>query len=444
MTIVRPVDTAVAAGPPPLSPRTGVRRAWYAYDWANSVFSTVVASTFFGPYLTGIVKDAADPNGFIHPLGLAVRAESFYPFLTALSLFLQVLVLPGAAALARKMPRNQLLGAIAMAGALATVGLALVSHASYLTGGALFVIATLALGASVVVYDTYLPEIAPPAERAAVSSRGSAMGYLSATVVLVVCLGLLMTHESLGLTEDTAVAICLLFAGLWWAGFTLIPMRKLPATPVHTESGPTGFRRMLGDLVRDRRKAALFLLAFFLYNNAILVISSQGATFVTEELNVSEDILVFGILVVSMVAVVGTTVAGKLASKFGAPAVLLASLAVWVVVIGLQATVRPGAMVTLSIIAVLIGLVNGCCYALSRAVFANLTPADRSAEYFSLFEIVNRSLGAFGVLVFGAVVQVTGSYRVAIGSMAVLFVAGGVLLVAVGLRAATKEGSHSD
>jgi len=440
MTIVRPVDTApVVAGPVPSSPRRRVRTAWYAYDWANSVFSTCVTSTFFGPYLTDIVKDAADSNGFVHPLGLGVRAESFYPFLTGLSLFLQVLVLPGAASLAHKMPRNKLLGGIAMVGALATVGLALLTHASYLTGGVLFVLATLALGASVVVYDTYLPEIATPSERAAVSSRGSAAGYLGTTVVLVLSLALLMAHDTFGLSEDAAVAGCLLLAGVWWAGFTLIPMRVLPATPVVSQTSRSGgFRRMLGELVRrrDQRKAAWFLLAFFLYNNAILVISSQGTTFVTEELDVSDSVLVFGVLIVSMIAVGGTSLGGRLAGKLGAPAVLLGSLAVWVVVIALQVTVRPGAMVTLTIIGVLVGLVNGCCYALSRAVFANLTPPDRSAEYFSLFEIVNRSLGAFGVIVFGAVVQITGSYRIAIGSMSILFIAGALLLVVVGLRGA--------
>src|ERR1044072_6170695 len=139
MTIVRPVDTApVATGPVPSSPRPDVRRAWYAYDWANSVFSTCVTSTFFGPYLTGIVKDAADAGGFVHPLGIPVRAESFYPFLTALSLILQVLVLPWAAALAHKLPRNKLLGAFAMFGAVATVGAAVVLHQSSLKCRLLF------------------------------------------------------------------------------------------------------------------------------------------------------------------------------------------------------------------------------------------------------------------------------------------------------------------
>lgn len=183
----------------------------------------------------------------------------------------------------------------------------------------------------------------------------------------------------------------------------------------------------------------MFLVAFLLYNSAILVISSQGTTFVTEELAVSQDLLVLGVLLVSMVAVLGTMLGGRLASRFGAPVILLASLAVWLVVVGLQVTVRPGAMAVLVLIGILVGLVNGTSYALSRAVFANLTPAGRSAEYFSLFEIVNRSLGAFGVILFGAVVQITGNYRLAIGTMSVLFLGGAALLVVAVVRAVPES-----
>ncbi|HEU5471208.1 MAG TPA: MFS transporter [Actinophytocola sp.] len=429
---VHPAEPTV---PPP--PGSRVRFAWYAYDWANSVFTTVVTSMFFGPYLTDITRDAADPAGFVHPLGLTVRAESFYPFLVAASLILQVFALPAAAAMAHRVPRNRLLGLLAVFGGLATVGLALVTRVSYLAGGLLFVAATLALGASVVVYDTYLPEIAPPRDRAMVSARGSAAGYLGTVVLLVISISVVLARDALGLSEAAAASVCLLLAGLWWIGFTVLPVRVLPGTTVRSARAGSGeFRRMLTELFRGRRRAAVFLAAFLLYNSAILVISSQGTTFVTEELDVGQDLLVVGVLMVSVCAVLGTVLAGRLASRFGAPVILLASLAVWLVVIGLQVTVRPGAMAVLVVIGILVGLVNGTSYALSRAVFANLTPADRSAEYFSLFEIVNRSLGALGVIVFGTVVQVTGSYRLAIGTMSVLFLGGAVLLIVAVVRRA--------
>lgn len=442
MTTLLPADppdiTAVTA--PPADNRK-VRRAWYAYDWANSVFTTIVTSTFYGPYLTDITEDAADPSGFVHPLGIGVRAESLYPFLVSLSLFLQALVLPAAGALARRVPRNRLLGVLALTGSMATVALALVTESNYLAGGLLFVLATLALGASIVVYDTYLPEIAAPAERATVSARGSAMGYLGTAVILVVGAVLMIGHSALGLEEGAALVLCLVLAGLWWAGFSTIPVRHLPPTPLRSTSAEprVQFGKMLRELVRDRRVAAVFLVAFLLYNNAIQVLSSQGTTFVAEELEVGSEMLIGGVLFVSLLAVWSTTVAGRLATKYGGPRVLLASLGIWLLVILVQVSVQPGALFMLCVMGVLMGLVNGTGYSLSRAVFANLTPRDRSGEYFSVFEIVNRCGSAFGVLLFGAVVQLTGSYRWALGSMSLLFIGGGLLLLVVGVHRPRAE-----
>jgi MFS transporter, UMF1 family len=113
---------------------------------------------------------------------------------------------------------------------------------------------------------------------------------------------------------------------------------------------------------------------------------------------------------------------------------LLASLGIWVLVIIVQVTTQPGAIAMLAVMGVLMGLVNGVGYSLSRAVFANLTPRGRTGEYFSIFEVVNRCGSAFGVLLFAAVVQLTASYRIALGSMTVLFVGGALLLLVVGVR----------
>ena len=82
----------------PAPPRRGLlgtreQKAWYFYDWANSAFSTTVVGVFLGPYLTSITRAAADAGGFVYPLGIAVRADAFFPFVVSLSVLLQVVVL---------------------------------------------------------------------------------------------------------------------------------------------------------------------------------------------------------------------------------------------------------------------------------------------------------------------------------------------------------------
>jgi UMF1 family MFS transporter len=56
------------------------QRGWYFYDWANSAFSTTVATVFLAPYLDALAEQAAGADGFVHPLGILIRADSFHSY----------------------------------------------------------------------------------------------------------------------------------------------------------------------------------------------------------------------------------------------------------------------------------------------------------------------------------------------------------------------------
>jgi UMF1 family MFS transporter len=77
------------------------------------------------------------------------------------------------------------------------------------------------------------------------------------------------------------------------------------------------------------------------------------------------------------------------------------------------------------------GLVMGGSQALSRSIFAQLVPKGKEAEYFSLYEIGDKGTSWMGPPTFGLALQLTGSFRVAILSLLIFFVAGlGVLSLA--------------
>src|SRR5271156_4056620 len=109
-----------------MTPDYSVReqRGWYMYDFANSAFSTTVVTLFMGPYLTAIAKDAADSNGYVHPLGIPIYAASFFSFMVALSVILQVVFLPMVGAIADYgRQKKQVLAATAYFGAALTMAL---------------------------------------------------------------------------------------------------------------------------------------------------------------------------------------------------------------------------------------------------------------------------------------------------------------------------------
>src|SRR3954454_7124498 len=169
------------------------RRGWYMYDWANSAFQATVVTVFLGPFLTTVTEVAAgcplgshSCTGTVRPLGITVAAGSYYPYLVSLSVLLTVFVLPVIGAVADRAARKKpLLAATAFLGAGATIAMAFVTGQRYLLGGLLFIVANIAFGASVVVYNSFLPRLGGPDDRDKVSSRGWALGYLGGGVLLL-------------------------------------------------------------------------------------------------------------------------------------------------------------------------------------------------------------------------------------------------------------------
>src|SRR2546422_7923997 len=205
---------------------------WYFYDWANSAFPTTVGTVFLGPWLTTVTKAAADAGGFVYPLGIKVHAGSFFPYVVSLSVLGQVLLLPVLGAVADYSHRKkEMLALFAYVGAGGTLGLWIITGTSYMPGALLFLIANVSFGASVVFYNAFLPEIASPDRRNAVSSNGWALGYLGGGLLLALNPALFSQAAALGLSTDVVVRLNLASAGGWGAAFTLIP----PVTPEKPE-----------------------------------------------------------------------------------------------------------------------------------------------------------------------------------------------------------------
>ncbi|MFF8319898.1 MFS transporter [Streptomyces bobili] len=426
------------------------QRGWYFYDWACSVYSTSVLTVFLGPYLTSVAKEAADAGGYVHPLGIPVRAGSFFAYSVSLSVIAAVLVMPLVGAAADRTGRKKpFLAAAAYTGAAATTGMFFLSGDRYLLGGVLLVVANAAQSVAMMLYNSYLPQIAPPEERDAVSSRGWAFGYAAGSLVLVVNLVLYLAHDSFGVSESTAVRICLASAGLWWGGFTLIPLLRLrdrpPAvTAAGREASVPGLRQLVATY-RDMRRHPLtlaFLLAYLVYNDGIQTVISQASVYGSEELGLSQSTLIGAILLVQVLAVAGALTMGRLSRTYGAKRTILGSLVAWTLTLAVGYFLPSGAPVGFFVLAAAIGLVLGGSQALSRSLFSHLVPPGKEAEYFSAYEVSDRGMSWLGPLVFGITYQVTGSYRDAIISLVIFFVLGFLLLARVPVRRAIADAGN--
>jgi UMF1 family MFS transporter len=445
-------DTAVAAPVGARRERTG----WYFYDWAMSAFSTTVITVFLGPYLTAITERAAgcDPDadtcaGAVHPLGITVAAGSYFPYLVSLSVFLTVFALPVMGAVAdRSLHKKRLLAAAAFTGAAATGAMAFVTGDRYLLGGLLFLVANIALGASVVVYNSFLPQLASADERDAVSSRGWALGYLGGGLLLLLNLVAVTALSRDGDTQRTLdlARWSIVSAGVWWAVFTLVPLRLLreraggeaPSAGLGGNVLVDGFRQ-LGHTLRQIRAFPLtlfFLLAFLIYNDGIQTVIALASQYGTEELKLEQGTLILTILIVQFLAFGGALLLGAVAGRIGARKTIALSLLLWIVVLLAAFRLPAGEPTQFMLLGAAIGLVLGGSQALSRSLFSQLIPRGREGEYYGFYEISDKGTSWLGPLLFGLVFQLTNSYRIGLISLLVFFVIGAVLLMLVPVRRA--------
>ncbi|WP_328654195.1 MFS transporter [Micromonospora sp. NBC_00330] len=448
------VTPTVDDTPPPASTRRE-RRGWYIYDWANSAFQTTVITVFLGPFITTVAELAAGCelgadtcDGYVHPLGIRVAAGSYYPYLISLSVFLTVFVLPVIGAIAdRSAHKKRLLGGAAFTGAGATIAMIFVTGDRYLLGGALFLVANISFGAAVVVYNSFLPQLGGPDERDGISSRGWALGYLGGGLLLafnLVAVTMFSEDDNPQRTLDLA-RWSIVSAGVWWAVFTLVPLRWLRERPSAAAALARrgnvltdGFRQ-LGHTLREIKAYPLtlfFLLAFLVYNDGIQTVITLASQYGTEELRLDQSTLIITILLVQFLAFGGALSLGALARRIGAWKTVLLSLVLWTGVIIGAFRLPAEAPVPFMVLGAAIGLVLGGSQALSRSLFSQLIPAGKEGEYYGFYEISDKGTSWLGPLAFGLVFQLTASYRVGLVSLLIFFVVGFLLLAAVPIRRA--------
>ncbi|HEY0494181.1 MAG TPA: MFS transporter [Kutzneria sp.] len=420
-----------------------LRFGWYSYGWAAQVFETTVLAVFMSRYLPYVAAQAVGESGRLQVLGVPIAPGSLFTYIISLGSVLLIVLMPIVGAFADRTGRKrQLLFGFAYLGALACAAMVFVGTTDWVLGSILFMLAFLTYKCARVVYNSLLPDLAGPDERDTVSSIGWAAGYLGGGSLLA------LNFVASFLIDDSSVLarLSLCSAGVWWAAFMIVPaviLRKMPMSadthaPQAGSAITAGFKE-LGDTLRHLRLypwTLLFLLAYLVYYDGIATTTTLAADYGQNELKLRETTLLSAILLVQFASFGGALLLGKLSQRWGAKRVVAWSLVVWSVLITLAYFLEPGQPVQFYLLAIGISLVLGGSQALSRSMFASMIPTGKEAEYFSLFEISSSGTSALGPLLFGLVLQNTGSYRSAIFSLIAFFVIGLVLLLLVNVRKA--------
>ena len=416
---------------------------WAMYDWANSAFVTTVVAGFFPVYFKEYCSSGVDPAVSTARLGLA----------TSLAGVAVALAAPALGAVAdRGSARKRLLLAFAGMGIAMTCCLALVPAGSWAAAAAVFAVATVGFSGANIFYDALLPLVSSDGRRHRVSSLGYALGYLGGGLLFAVNVLMVLRPSLFGISDaGQAVRISFLTVGAWWALFT-VPLVLFVREPSDAAvrwglaAVADGFRRLAGTLARVRRlrTVLLFLAAYWCYIDGVDTVIHMAVDYGLS-LGFPKASLIKALLITQFVGFPSALGFGWLGDRIGAKRAIYIALAVYLLVTVWGAFMRSPR--EFYVLAVVVGLVQGGVQALSRSFFAGIVPVGRAAEFFGFYNMLGKFAVVLGPVLMGGVALAARSLgapghtasRLSISSVAVLFVAGWLLLSMVDERRARAE-----
>ena len=279
------------------------------------------------------------------------------------------------------------------------------------------------------VAKTWLGDVTTPERMDIVSSRGYAWGYIGSCVPFVVCLALVLGSGAIGISQMTALSIALLITAVWWLVTTLPLLKRykqINYVEVQAHAIRQSFVRIgqtLKGLPQDKQ-VFWFLLAFFCYIDGVYTIIDMATAYGTA-LGLDTTGLLLALLVTQIVAFPSALIFGRLSTKYPSDRLIPVCIAAYtgIAVFAFFLTKQWQFWV----LAVVVGMFQGGVQALSRSHFAKIIPAEKSGEYFGLFDICGKGASFLGTMIVSVGSQVTGNINMGIGMLAVLFVVGFVL-----------------
>jgi MFS transporter, UMF1 family len=418
--------------------------AWAFYDWANSVYSLVIASAIFPIFYEALFPEN-NPN--IHVFGMNFKNSALISFVTAFAFLVVAFISPLLSGVSDYIGnKKKFMQFFCYLGALSCIGLYWFSLEHIYFGLICYFFGLIGFWASLVFYNSYLPDIAFPDQMDKISAKGYSLGYIGSVVLLILNLAMVMKPEFFGITGTPgeasmkAMRYSFLMVGVWWIGFSQYTYIYLPkgnkaeGHKVTKEVLFNGFKelKLVWKLLSQNIRLKRYLLSFFVYSMAVQTVMLIATYFGAQEITWSSDSekrtgLIICILVIQLVAVLGAVLTSRASAKFGNIPTLIVINCFWILLcIAAYFITQP---VHFYVMASFVGLVMGGIQALSRSTYSKLLPeTEDTASFFSFYDVSEKIGIVIGMLVYGIIDQVTGSPRFAIVFLGLFFLVGVLLL----------------
>ncbi len=415
--------------------------SWAFYDWANSAFATTVMVVFFPVFFKQYWSGDVSAQESTFWLGMTNGGASLL-----LALMAPILGAIGD----RGGARVRFLAVFTVLGVITTAALSIVGQGNWPWAAALFGLASIGFWGGIIFYDSLIIDVAPRDRIDTVSGAGYAFGYLGGGVLLVINVWMTLDPAFFGLADaSAAVKASFVTVAVWWALFsipTFLFVRERKAAHVGTprilsaQVVKDSFAELLRTFrtIRQYRAAWLFLLSYWLYIDGVNTIQKMAVDY-GMSIGLETSSLIQAILLVQFIGFPAALLFGWLGQRLSPIIGIFICIVVYTLVT-IYATMLTS-VVEFFIMAAATGCVQGGIQALSRSYYGRLIPHDRAGEFYGFYNMMGKFAAVLGPLLMGTTALVTGSSRIAILSIVILFAAGAALLAISARRAPQADGA---
>ena len=403
---------------------TKEEKSWILQDFGNSAYSititTAILPLFFKSVAASHLADAT--------------STAYWGYANSLATLLIALLAPLLGTIADfKGVKKKLFTAFTLVAIISSALLSTVGEGQWVYALIIYVITAVAFNGSSIYYDAFLTDVTTDERMDDISTKGFGFGYLGGTIPFIISLGIILSAEKLGLTVTFATQLAFIITAVWWMIFT-IPMLKNVKQKYYIEGKPSKIKESFQALVvtsKDivKNKMVLyFMIAYFFYIDGVHTVITM-ATAYGVDVGVDSDRLLIILVAIQLVAFPFAILYGKLAKVFGARKMIMTGIITYTFISIYGFFLKTE--FDFWILAMLVASAQGGIQALSRSYFGKLIPKNKSAEYFSIFNIFGKVSSIFGPLLMGIVISITGETRYGILSLIILFILGAFFFLKV-------------
>jgi len=271
-------------------------------------------------------------------------------------------------------------------------------------------------------YTPLINDISKQEKRGMVSGLGISANYLGQIAGLIIALplstGSISFFGSAPRAETLLPSVLIFFI----LSLPMLVFFREPKKPKEKLRIGSRLKEMIIEtkLLFSLSSVSLFILAYFLFNDAILTAANNFPIFIEQVWGVSDTIKTYILLGILVTSAIGGIVSGFIADKFGHKRTLMFILVGWVFILPFIGFINNFALfVTATSI---MGLWFGSNWTVSRSVMSYLAPKGKHNLAFAYFGLAERASSFVGPIVWGLIVTnfvSIGSYRYRIATLAV-------------------------